>query len=209
MYLLTETPEKKEKNEDDDEYKQEEKEEDNEEIQPKMYYVGQEELKKDIQGNMTRTLKDRKLEHIANPKEKWTTNCKIKLIGHYIGHNRQDAERVEAMLIQDYKYLDEYKDWKLMNEVYNQKKMNKVEYESNTDQIKLTMDDYIERLFKPIIQSTENGDRQNRIRCLLESEHWKNATPKKQPVQKQQIPAHAQNSRPYLNLFQTDLRGLS
>ena len=58
---------------------------------PNMYYVGQEE---DTKG---RKLKDRKQEHINNPNEKWSDNCKIKLIGHYIGHNRQDAERIESM----------------------------------------------------------------------------------------------------------------
>ena len=141
--------------------------------QPNMYYVGQEELIKNEEGKMTRTLKDRKNEHINNGKEKWSQNAKITLIGHHIAHNRQEAELVEAMLIQDYKHMDKYKDWKLMNDIYNKKKSDKIEYESNTDQVKITLDDWIERLFPRIrTYARANGDRQNKIVCHLNGQHW-------------------------------------
>lgn len=139
--------------------------------EPNMYYVGQEEDKPN------RKLRHRKEEHYQNINEDWTSKFKIQLIGHFIGHNRKDAERIEEMLIQNYKHHPDYKGWKMMNDVYNKKKSDNVLYES-TKLAKLTMDDYFERIFNVVIEKAgeigEDGKKQkyNRVRCYLDSKIW-------------------------------------
>ena len=83
-----------------------------------------------------------------------------------MAHNRKDAERCEQMLIEDYKYLEDYKDWEMMSDIYNQK--DKVEYNSSTNQIQYSLDDYIEKLFPDVVPDPT----QNRLICKLQSDFW-------------------------------------
>ena len=138
----------------------------------KWYYIGQVESK-DAFGNK-RTIKNRRNEHIEATKEEWTEKCEIKLIGQYLAFNRKDAERCEAMLVQDYKNMPKYKDWILKNQIYADKTGDNDKFSSNTNQIDFTMDDYINRVMPPVIIEKKVDDKgYNRLQCRLRNSHWK------------------------------------
>ena len=143
------------------------------ENEPNLFYVGQVEYK-DEQGTK-RSIYDRRQEHIDNTVEVWSEDCEIELIGHYLAHNRQDAEKCEAMLVQDFKYMDKYKGWTLVNQTYADKKGDDDKFSNSTGHIRYTINDYIKRLFpEPYIDTGKYSQKPDVLVCKLQTEHFKN-----------------------------------
>ena len=149
-------------------------------ITTKYYYVGHTEKK----------ISERKQEHIDNEEEIWTPNCKMKLLGHFLAYNRMDAERCESMLIQDYGNMTEYDGWEMANEIYVDKESSKNLYEKSTNSLKLSLNDYMDRLL-PI-----NSDvKHRRIVCSLKNDNWEQKYKEIKQIQEYYSPENPKRKR--------------
>ena len=112
----------------------------------KFYYVGYTDQK----------LRARRQQHIQNVDEIWNDNTKIIKIGEYLATSEKQAKVMEEVLIKEWKTKPEFKKCKQMNITHNKKSTYKCKYETVKEKIRLTLDDYLDKLIPYTDKDYEN-----------------------------------------------------